>query len=110
MSLMQEINEQDHMRPRLKRAGRLALYALLILVALYLFARRWSAFALLVPAVAVVVLVVFSMRIIRVLRFRHGERRHTDRRHTDRREHLPGEQPSSDAVRESPTTATRRTG
>lgn len=105
------------MRTRLRRAGLLALYALLILVALYLFARRWSAFALLVPAVAIVVVVVFSMRIARVLRFRHGERRHTDRRHTDRRDQLddepPGEpaaEPPGEPTRESPPTATRRTG
>lgn len=117
MSVIDEIRDQDHMRTRLRRAGRLVLYEVVILVALYLFARRWSAFALLVPAVAVVVVVVFTMRIMRVLRFRHGERRHRDRRHTDRREQDDGEgalepvrDPARDPVRESPPTATRRTG
>lgn len=109
MSLIHEIKEQDHMRTRFKRAGLLALYALLILVALFLFARRWSAFALLVPPLAAVIVVIFAMRIARVLRFRRGERRQTDRRHTDRRDHEEGGE-GTDSLPEPRSPASRRTG
>lgn len=86
MSIIDEIRYQDHMHTRLRRAGLLVLYAVLTVGILYLFARRWSAFAALIPPVAVAVVVLFALRIVHVMRFRHGERRHRDRRHTDRRD------------------------
>lgn len=109
MKIIHEITEQEHLGTRLRRAGLLVLYMVLVLAALYLFAHRWTAFALLVPPVAVVVVVVFVLRIVHVMRFRHGERRHRDRRHTDRRDHLAPED-ADEAVREAPPAATRRSG
>jgi O-antigen ligase len=88
MVLIGDMHEPE-MGTRLKRAGLLFVYAALILLALFMFARRWSAFALLVPGIAVVVAAVFLARIVRVLRFRQGERRQLDRRHTDRRDLPP---------------------
>ena len=109
MSIIHELRYQDHMGTRLKRAALLVLYAVLILAALYLFARRWSAFAPLVPPVAVVIVVLFILRIIHVMRFRHGERRHDDRRHTDRRDQLEEGGPP-EPVRGTPSVGARRQG
>ncbi len=78
--------QQERLGSRLKQAGVQLLTAALILFALYLFAWRWNAFALLVPGAAIVVLAVYTRRILRILRLRHAERRHQDRRHTDRRD------------------------
>lgn len=97
------------MGTRIKRAALLVLYAVLIVAALFLFARRWSAFAALVPPVAVVVVVLFILRIVHVMRFRHGERRHDDRRHTDRRDRLEETGPP-EPVHGAPPASARRQG
>ncbi len=85
MSPIHELRDEELIRPRLKRVGKQLAYGALILGGLYLFSLRWSAFALLVPGVAVVVVAVLIARVWRILRVRHGERRRGDRRHDDRR-------------------------